>query len=1007
MWLNDRNNRGSVLVMVLGMLTILFILGSTFLAISHMNAKVSDAVLSTSQVEPLAEGLVAIIKDQIGKDRPISNDGAYTQLPPALGVTGWKMFVDYPSDLVDPWLASPLVSGNVRHPSNTHGALTFTSTGVDFPGTPDSSYADTDLDGKPDSLFFDTYVTNPNGERYFAAVRVDDSSQFPNANVCGLLERTAICTVSTVPDRAYSILTLNGVNARDVDNAQTMNWTGINLAGRGVRLTFTNSANTCAAGIAEAYTTVVSQNNSVYTLTVSPAVSDRTPNAYCEILFPYPSEYRPASWSALSSGPNARNNGASMLMYATMSAWRLYSPPAAAAYKPFGICEEPAARLGGNAVNLPALRSGVVAGNTVHSSSPNVSRQASQTFPTRFLITAGTLDALSSRQSLINELTKLDGPLDMSLPASEDKFRQATHFVANLWAASSTRNTLDNCTFAVTGTGGYTAYGVVEQLCFSEAFAFHYSSTTDKIDGRIRAFEIMNPTDVAIHTATPTGDLTYLVKCGTATYSLESLRIDPGARIVLYWYEGVGKSGTITTPFVVPSSTNSTITVPAPRWFNRPEINDFGNSPIELHRRVYPPAPAAPVDLPADKISAGDLGYNMNTGPDTEVARHGSRDDAVAQLSAGDARRPTYRALLPVMKTEALVVTATSYGQHTLGASNAGVRSTDTAFDPVPVEGFTIRRYMPADVADFCNLYVVGPETDSAGAFTDLPNAFKKCANNVSRGRLVPVPESVFAVNSLTGRYPDVPMHALVSEIVTFNSGDSYRTDEPIAPLRIYGRLNINTASETVLGALPWVPRPTSSTGASTLLIPRNSGTTGVFVQVYPDTNKIAQYIIAYRDRATIGSRDYSDRATASKVTNLRAVDWPGFASAAEIAVPLADYMNDLMGYTNYAVAPTFVDNAVSKNLQHIHGYVEARDVLYRAVANMITVNSDTYTAHITVQLRDRSGQPRFTWYYMAAFDRSNMTLPRYGAPVQLRPFDPLHPVPEPALTLFTRIWSR
>jgi hypothetical protein len=93
--------------------------------------------------------------------------------------------------------------------------------------------------------------------------------------------------------------------------------------------------------------------------------------------------------------------------------------------------------------------------------------------------------------------------------------------------------------------------------------------------------------------------------------------------------------------------------------------------------------------------------------------------------------------------------------------------------------------------------------------------------------------------------------------------------------------------------------------------------------------------------------------------------------------------------------------------MRYVHGYVEARDVLYRAVANMITVNSDTYTAHITVQLRDRSGQPRFTWYYMAAFDRSSMTLPRYGTPVALNAFDATHPVPEPALTLFTRVYSK
>jgi hypothetical protein len=53
--------------------------------------------------------------------------------------------------------------------------------------------------------------------------------------------------------------------------------------------------------------------------------------------------------------------------------------------------------------------------------------------------------------------------------------------------------------------------------------------------------------------------------------------------------------------------------------------------------------------------------------------------------------------------------------------------------------------------------------------------------------------------------------------------------------------------------------------------------------------------------------------------------------------------------------------------------YVTIRDFIYRAIANCITVRSDTFTANAYVELRDSTGlKVRQTWRYLAVIDRSN-----------------------------------
>ncbi|RPI61867.1 MAG: hypothetical protein EHM48_04980, partial [Planctomycetaceae bacterium] len=168
---NKRKNRGSILIMVVGMLTVLFMLGLTFLAVCQMNAKQAEATAATSQVEPISDGLVARIRTTLRDGRYINQtNGPYGSLGGG-GATNWQNYIVYPDSNVTKWLSS-------SDPDNTYTSKEFV--------TPSDSYmVDTNGDGTPDAYLSDTGVTNNNGDKFYAAVRIEDLSGRFNVNVAG------------------------------------------------------------------------------------------------------------------------------------------------------------------------------------------------------------------------------------------------------------------------------------------------------------------------------------------------------------------------------------------------------------------------------------------------------------------------------------------------------------------------------------------------------------------------------------------------------------------------------------------------------------------------------------------------------------------------------------------------------------------------------------------------------------------------------------------------------
>jgi hypothetical protein len=210
------------------------------------------------------------------------------------------------------------------------------------------------------------------------------------------------------------------------------------------------------------------------------------------------------------------------------------------------------------------------------------------------------------------------------------------------------------------------------------------------------------------------------------------------------------------------------------------------------------------------------------------------------------------------------------------------------------------------------------------------------------------------------------------------------RTDDTS---RIYGRININTASADALSALPF-PQTISFNGNQYSVDPRIA----------------AQFIINYRDKtytrtgATPLTANYTTRATSTGITGIRSCpplvaatdpsngsDCPGFLTPGELAIPLSDYMHSVLGIANFKL-PGVSENNLLATTVNAPGYLEARDALYKAVANCVTVNSDTFAVYVLVQLYDTSvTQPTGAaggtngylsqTRYLAVFDRSNCRL--------------------------------
>jgi hypothetical protein len=200
----NKRHRGSVLLLVIGLLTIIAMLGSMLLLVSRLDRQTSQAIADTAPERRVAESVLERLLANRLADLYINNTsnviyGDCNTTDPNIAE---RQIVDYPAEPdngvtpIEPnqWFDGALAcieptSGTWRHVSHLNG-ITLPRDPNDVP-IGDANLVNTDGDDANDALLFDTGIRNREGGSFFAAVRMIDAAGLLNVNTAGTLTRNA------------------------------------------------------------------------------------------------------------------------------------------------------------------------------------------------------------------------------------------------------------------------------------------------------------------------------------------------------------------------------------------------------------------------------------------------------------------------------------------------------------------------------------------------------------------------------------------------------------------------------------------------------------------------------------------------------------------------------------------------------------------------------------------------------------------------------------------------
>lgn len=911
---HNTRRRGSVLMMVVGLLTIIAMLGATFLVVAHLDRQQSQAISAKAPTDPAVEGVVNQIQSKLLEDLRIAGGRPYDDTAMGSGDTAWKKFIDaatpdnenaIPAKVFDQHLASAnwypvwdTAAGKWVWRWAHLTRLTSEGNEADYKDvaldTTSPRHVDTDGDGVRDAYLFETGIANDQGEKYYAAVRLIDLSALANVNT------------AAQPDGASMPAITSPVH------------------GNLVRILRPEIAN--------------------------PTADDQ----------PYKNIH----------AARAGNSAVSVKDLSEKSATRLLSP-SEAAFKPFAIGDEMHLRwLAPAAANAPT-RNGRLH-DTLKAANQNIEAVtfAGQTADLRRYLTTHNTTRLLIRNADGGDWTgvlelqknafftdnaerekvykRVKSLVDWAYSgvAADDRRMMAAAFVANLWAyQKEDSDTNAPFHFQPSDAGPEIhAYGQPEPEVFITEL---YAKAERDAGGNRKAVQAVEVTFVGSADSVGLGNYKLIVGQGGTAKTIDLAGT-------------LSKSSMAERKKVFYTLTNTDVSfITFGAGAVTAEVSD-----IDLTKTITLVKTIGGVDIPVDQTGA-----NLNPNP-----ANGETQDACWRKN--DTIADCQYAIDAWKKTSG-VTPGTGLVEHDLGLDNAAARTDITdALHPIKLIRSKKNLQNIGELGLVFLAGPVVKKTGANTEYSALPRqliANTAFTDAPSRGRFDFTPAAVSAAGYNGGKYPNVAIANLLGEMFTVLGGDSTRPDED---RRLYGRVNINTADEYVLRHLPW-PTSLNIGGTSIDLRNRpddptrdDIGLLVKFITAYRNRSAVSWNDFTLASGASIGagSVNFADRVSATGITGLRTGDgdFDGFLTSGELAIPLAKYFDTFFGMA-WGMAPPLAQRP---------DYVQTRNSLYTAVSNLVTVNSDTYAAYILIQLQPQ-GESDLTkykarWNYLTVLDRSN-----------------------------------
>ncbi|KKM88178.1 hypothetical protein LCGC14_1261360 [marine sediment metagenome] len=235
----NHHDRGTVILMAVGILVMLAMIGTTFVIVSHLDRREAGSLALAASSRKVAAGVLAKIQSTLMDDLgfytyakiPDGNNAGEYQDPagPVRHVyercDRFRQQYTFPSEIVDPWLADDNTyvnehgntvyahSSNLYSPDPAFPRTRFENVPVlDYFGAPIQNgsrwLVDADGDRKTDSVLVDTGIRDRRGNYLYVAVRIIDLSGRVNVNTVGAAPFTVPNTPNPLTDMNWAALGL-------------------------------------------------------------------------------------------------------------------------------------------------------------------------------------------------------------------------------------------------------------------------------------------------------------------------------------------------------------------------------------------------------------------------------------------------------------------------------------------------------------------------------------------------------------------------------------------------------------------------------------------------------------------------------------------------------------------------------------------------------------------------------------------------------------------------------